>query len=173
MGIASRARIAGLSLTVAFTPMLVVALLGGSALAQDADAGVVMTSLSGLPAFLAYFCLSLIVVAGYLYVYMRITPHDEFELIRHNVPGAAISLGLSLLGFALPVASAIAHSANLPDCIIWSIIALIVQVIVYFLVRIPVPDISKRIAAGELAPAVWLGLASLTGGLLSAACMTW
>ena len=48
-------------------------------------------------------------------------------------------------------------------------LTLIVQMIVYYLVRIPVPDVAKRIAAGELAPAIWLGLASLTGGLLSAA----
>ena len=145
----------------------------GQALAQDSNANVVAASLSGLPAFLAYFCLSLVVVAGYIYVYTRITPHEEFALIQANVPGAAISLGLSLLGFAMPVASAVAHAANIVDCIIWSVIALIVQVIVYYLVRIPVPDVSKRIAAGELAPAIWLGLASATGGLLSAASMTW
>ena len=103
-------------------------------------------------------------LTGYLFVYTKITAHDEFELIRKNMPGAAVSLGLSLLGFALPVASAIAHSANILDCIVWSVIALIVQVIVYFLVRIPVPDLSKRIEAGELAPAIWLGIASATGG---------
>ena len=75
----------------------------------------------------------------YLFVYMRITAHNEFELIRNNVPGAAISLGLSLLGFTLPVVSAMTHAANVIDCLIWSIIALIVQVIVYYAVRIPVP----------------------------------
>ena len=144
-----------------------------AALAQDSAAGTVTSSLSGLPLFLAYFCLSLVVTSAYLYIYTSITPHDEFELIRKNVPGAAVSLGLSLLGFALPVASAVAHAANLIDCVIWSVIALIVQVIIYYLVRIPVPDISKRIAAGELAPAIWLGLSSATGGLLSAASMTW
>jgi putative membrane protein len=133
----------------------------------------VSSSLSGLPLFLAYFCMTLVVVAAYLYLYTQITQHNEFELIRANVPGAAVSLGLSLIGFAMPVASAVAHAANIVDCIIWSVIALIVQVIVYYLVRIPVPDISKRIEAGELAPAIWLGLASATGGLLSAASMTW
>src|SRR5262245_20013090 len=132
-----------------------------------------LQSLAGLPAFLIYFVVAGVLIVAYIFVYTRITPHDEFALIRNNVPGAAISLGLSLLGFALPVASAVAHAANLIDCIIWSVIALIVQVIVYYLVRIPVPDISKRIAAGELAPAIWLGLSSATGGLLSAACMTW
>jgi hypothetical protein len=34
---------------------------------------------------------------------------DELELI---VPGAAVSLGLSLVGFALPVASAVAYAAT-------------------------------------------------------------
>jgi putative membrane protein len=101
------------------------------------------------------------------------TPHDEFGLIRANVPAAAIALGLSLLGFALPVASAIAHSANIVDCAIWSVIALIVQVIAYFVAQIPDRDLSKRIAAGELASAVWLGLVSVTAGLLSAASMSY
>jgi Domain of Unknown Function (DUF350) len=53
---------------------------------------------------------------AYLLVYTRITPHNEFELIRNNDPKAAIGLGPSLLGFTLPVGSAIAHAANvLPD----------------------------------------------------------
>jgi putative membrane protein len=128
-------------------------------------------TLTGLPAFLAYFCVSLIIVIGYLLLYTRMTPHDEFELIRNNVPGAAISLGLSLLGFSLPVASAIAHAVNIVDCVIWSLIALVVQVIVFYVARIPIPDLSKRIAAGEIAPAIWLGLASLAAGVLSAASM--
>ena len=76
-----------------------------------------------------------------------------------------------LLGFALPLVSAIAHSANVWDCLIWSAIALIVQIVVYYIVKIPVPNLSARIAAGELAAAIWLGLASLAAGALNAACM--
>ena len=132
----------------------------------------VMQSLQGFPAFVAYFCLAVALVIVFLLIYTRITPMNEFELIRKNVPGAAIALGLSLLGFALPLASAIAHTADLVDCAIWGVIALIVQLITFYAVRIPVPDLSGRIAAGELAPAIWLGLASLTAGLLSAASMT-
>ena len=129
-------------------------------------------TLAGLPAFLAYFCVSIVIVVGYLYLYTRMTPHDELELIRNNVPGAAISLGLSLLGFSLPVASAIAHAANVADCVVWSLIALIVQIAVFYIARIPIPDLSKQIAAGEMAPAIWLGLASLAAGVLSAASMS-
>lgn len=132
----------------------------------------VLQSLEGLPAFVAYFCLSTALVIAFLLIYTRLTPINEFELIRKNLPGAAIALGLSLFGFALPLASAVAHAADLVDCAIWGAIALIVQIITFYAVRIPVPDLSNRIAAGELAPAMWLGLASLTAGLLSAASMT-
>jgi putative membrane protein len=131
----------------------------------------ILQSLAGLPAFLVYFCTALVAVVAYLLVYTRVTPHDEFQLIRDNDPAAAIALGLSLLGFVLPVVSAIAHSANIVDCLIWSAIALVVQIAVYFIVKIPVPNLSARIAAGEVAAAIWLGLASLAAGALNAASM--
>jgi len=108
---------------------------------------------------------------AYLLIYTRITPHNEFQLIRDNDPAAAIALGLSLLGFVLPVVSAIAHSANVWDCLVWSLVALIVQIVVYYLVKIPVPNLSQRIAEGQMAPAIWLGLSSLAGGALHAASM--
>jgi putative membrane protein len=95
----------------------------------------ILQSLAGLPAFLVYFCTSLFAVVAYLFVYTRVTVHNEFQLIRDNDPAAAIALGLSLLGFVLPVVSAIAHAANVVDCLIWSAIALIVQIVVFFLVK--------------------------------------
>src|ERR1044072_5636337 len=108
----------------------------------------IFQSLAGLPAFLVYFCTAIIAVVAYLLVYPRITPHNEFQLIRDNDPAAAIALGLSLLGFVLPVVSAIAHSANVWDCLIWSAIALIVQIVVYLIVKIPVPNLSGRVEGG-------------------------
>jgi putative membrane protein len=133
----------------------------------------IIQSLAGLPAFLAYFCTAFVITIGYLYVYTWIAPHHEFELVRKGVPGAAIALGLSLLGFVLPVASAIAHAETLIDCVVWSIIALIVQVAVYYMIRIPIPNLPQRIAAGDLAAAIWLGMASLAAGVLNAASISY
>lgn len=133
---------------------------------------IVVQSLAGLPAFLAYFCVSAIAVVLYLLIYTRITPYSEFELISKNNKAAALALGLSLIGFALPVASAVAHAANIIDCAIWSVIALAVQVVAHYVARIPVSNLAKKIVDGELAAGLWLGLASLTAGLLSAASMS-
>jgi putative membrane protein len=59
------------------------------------------------------------------------------------------------------------------DCLVWGVVAMLVQILVYYLVRIPVPNLSQRIAAGELSPALFLGAASLAAGIVNAASMTY
>ncbi len=108
----------------------------------------------------------------YVVIYMWVTPHDEIGLIRENNVSAAMAFAGSLLGFCLPLASAIAHSASLLDVAVWGGIALVVQIVIFFAVCLPVPQISKRIEGNEIASGVWLGTASFAGGILNAASMT-
>src|SRR5258705_11948354 len=98
-------------------------------LAECASRGslMILQSLAGLPAFLVYFCTAIVAVVAYLFVYTRITPHNEFQLIRDNDPAAPIPLGLSLLGFTLPVVSAIAHAGTTVACLIWTATGLLGQ----------------------------------------------
>lgn len=130
------------------------------------------TSLDELPWFFAYLAIAVALTLVFLVVYMWVTPHDEIKLIRDNNQAASLALGGSLLGFSMPLASTIAHSDALIDCAIWGLIAIVVQIAIFYLVRLPVPKISERIEKGETASGLWLGAASLTGGLLNAACMT-
>lgn len=129
-------------------------------------------SLDELPWFLAYLASAVVLTLAYMVIYMWVTPHDELKLIRENNLAAAVAAAGSLLGFSLPLASVIAHSVALVDYLIWGFIAIFVQVAIFYLVRLPVPKISERIEKGETASGLWLGAASLTGGLLNAACMT-
>jgi putative membrane protein len=134
--------------------------------------GIVGASLSELPWFLAYFATAVGLTLIYVVVYIWVTPHPEIKLIRENNLSAALAFSGSLIGFSLPLASAIANSVALVDCVIWGLIAIAVQIVVYFLVCLPLPKISERIENGETASGMWLGAASLTGGLLNATCMT-
>ena len=131
----------------------------------------VLQSLEGLPAFLIYFIAASVLVAAYLFVYTWITAHDEFALLKANNTSAAIALGLSMVGFVLPLTSSIGHADGVVDMTIWGVIALIVQVGVYYAARMAVPNLSTRIEAGEIAPAIWLGAASVAAGMLNAASM--
>src|SRR5918912_4587678 len=93
-------------------------------------------SLTGLDDFLVYFALAAIYVALFLVIYVRITPYREFALIREGNAAAAASLSGTLIGFVLPLASTVVNSVNLLDMALWAAIALVVQIIVYLVVRV-------------------------------------
>lgn len=133
---------------------------------------IVGASLSELPWFIAYMATAMVLTLIYVVVYMWVTPHPEIKLIRENNLAASLAFAGSLVGFSLPLASAIANSGALVDTVIWGLIAIVVQITVFYLVRLPIPKISERIENGEVASGLWLGAASLAGGILNAASMT-
>ena len=133
---------------------------------------IIGASLEGLPWFLAYLAAAVVLTLVYAVIYMWVTPHPEITLIRDNNLAAAIAFAGSLIGFCMPLASAIANSAALVDFVAWGLIAVAVQIAIFYLVRLPIPKISERIEKGEMASGLWLGSASLAGGLLNAASMT-
>ena len=130
-------------------------------------------SLAGFDDFLVYFGLSLGFVALYLAIYLRVTPYREIALIREGNAAAAASLSGSLIGFVLPLASAVIHSVNPWDMALWAAIALVVQLLAYFAVRLLVPDVGRQIPDGKVAAGLFLGATSLAAGILTAACMTY
>ncbi len=71
-----------------------------------------MTTLAGLPAFLAYFAVALVLTALYLATYLTATAHREIALVREGNLAAALALGGSLLGYAIPLSAAIRYSAR-------------------------------------------------------------
>ena len=133
----------------------------------------IISSLSGLPAFAAYLVAAIGFCALFLLIYTRITPHREFDLIVESQnASAAIALGMSLIGFAIPLTAAIRSSASIIDFSIWALVSLIVQLIGYGLARFAHKNLSKAIEQNTIAAAVWLGSVSLTVGIVSASCMT-
>ncbi|MFN3686157.1 DUF350 domain-containing protein [Salinarimonas sp.] len=127
--------------------------------------------LSVLPSFLLDFTVAIALSVLYIAVYTLATAHNEFALIRRNVPAASVSLGFSLVGFAIPLSSAMIFSETFIDLALWGLVALVVQIVVYGLVRLAIPDLSPRIARGEIAPALFLGAASVAAGLVNASAM--
>ena len=133
----------------------------------------IATSVEGLPEFLAYLVASLVLVLIYVVVYSAVTPHNEFWLIRQNNSAAMIAFSGSLLGFALPLSSAVTNSTSIGDCVVWGLVALAMQILAYFVLRLPIDNLSGRIVEGQIAAGGWLGAGSLAAGLVNAACMTY
>jgi putative membrane protein len=133
----------------------------------------VMQSLQGLSAFLVYFGLGLAFLAVFVVVYVGVTPYHELALIREGNPAAAISLAGATLGFVLPLASAIAHSVGIVDMVVWGVVAMVAQIVVYFMVSRLVPRFADAIRAGRSSAATLLAAIAIAVGLLNAAAMAY
>lgn len=132
-----------------------------------------LQSLSGLIDFCTYFGSALCFVLLFCLVYCKMTPYNEFKLIQKGNTSAAISFGGALLGFILPLYSAITHSIGFIDMLIWAFIALLVQCAVFGSVRLFFKDLVRNIENDHTAAATLLALCSVSIGVLNAACMTY
>src|SRR5688500_17534347 len=79
--------------------------------------------IGALPHFLAYFAAALALAVAFLALYVMVTPHREFTLIREGNAAAATQLVGTFLGFAIPVAVVISNSVSLPDMLLWGAVA--------------------------------------------------
>ncbi|GAB7532032.1 DUF350 domain-containing protein [Pseudomonas sp. 3A(2025)] len=122
--------------------------------------------------FILYILVAALLFAVFQFIYSRVTPHKEFALIRDNNSAAALALGGSLIGFALPASNVIAYSINILDVVVWALIAAVVQLLAFGATSLVLKGLSVRIAKGEMAAAIYAASVAISVGMLNAACMT-
>ncbi len=129
--------------------------------------------LTTLPNFLIYLSVSIVMLTVFVAIYVLVTPQHELPLIRHGNVSASVVFGATLLGFALPLASAVAHSVNLTDLLVWSIVAGVVQAIASLLLRLVIRDLRAHIEADRISVAITMASLKLSLGLLNAAAIVY
>lgn len=128
---------------------------------------------TGATAFIIAFAAAIVFFVAFKYVYQWVTPYDERDLIRQGNTAAATALGGALIGYVLPLASALSHTVSLPEFAAWALLAGVIQIVAFIVVsRLVYKALAARIEAGELAAGVYLASISIGVGLLNAACMT-
>ena len=133
------------------------------------------TSLQGLVNFASYFFASIVLLLIFSFVYVAITPHDEWKLVKQerNI-AAATGLAGSLIGFSMALGSVVSNSIHILDFVLWGVIALLAQLIAFALVRfVFMPELIQRIKDNELSAGIILGATSIAVGVLNAACLTY
>lgn len=133
----------------------------------------VFDSFAGFDDFLVYLAVSLALLALFVAIYIRVTPYRELALIREGNMAASFSLSGALLGFVVPLSAAVRNSVGLVDMALWGLIAMMVQVVAFVVVKLLVPSITRDIAEGKAAQGFFLGVCSLGVGLINAACMSY
>lgn len=127
---------------------------------------------SAVVAHLQYFGIAIVATVVFVAIYVTVTPHREFSLIRQGNIAASISLGGALLGYIIPLAKAVSQSEGVRDMLVWSAVALVAQLAAYGVTRLILPTLSKDVDDGKVASGIFLAAMSVGIGLLNAAAMT-
>ncbi|MDP6344534.1 MAG: DUF350 domain-containing protein [Alphaproteobacteria bacterium] len=127
---------------------------------------------AGLPVLILHFLVTVAMLAGGVAVYTAVTPHKDFALVRQGNLAAAVSLAGAILGLAIPLAFCMASSVSVGEIVIWGLLALVVQILAFRISDLLLRDLSSRIEAGELAPALLLAAIKLALAAINAAAVS-
>ena len=129
--------------------------------------------LLGLTNFVIYFGLSLVALLLFKFFYTLVTPYDEWALVKNQNSAAACALSGAVIGFSIALGSAATNSVSIVDFAVWAVVALIAQIVAFFVVRMFMPLISQRIQDNETPAGIVLGAVSIAIGILNAASLTY
>jgi putative membrane protein len=127
--------------------------------------------ITNLLAFGSFFATAVVMLLAFLAIYIRVTPYNELTLIREGNTAAAVSLGGAVIGFALPIAVAVAVSHNLYVMLAWGLVASLVQLLTFIAARLALPRLNESIPQGKLAAGVLLASLAIGVGILNAGCI--
>lgn len=122
--------------------------------------------------YLAYLASALGMLGAFVAIYTRITRFDEWELIHAGNMAAALSLGGAVLGFSCTLAFSIALHASWQAFVVWSLAAMLVQVLLYAVIANVARGMNAAIHEGNTAMGGMMGATSLGVGIINAACLT-
>ena len=133
---------------------------------------IVQSILSGAPVLALHLVTTFAILIAGMGVYMWITPYEDIKLVREGNTAAAVALGGAFLGLAIPLAGSLAGSVTSLDILLWGAVTLVVQLVCFKVVDLVLRGLPKRIAAGELAAAIFLAFVKISAGAIVATAVT-
>ncbi|WP_371362165.1 hypothetical protein SRRS_33890 [Sporomusa rhizae] len=135
--------------------------------------------------FLMYLSTAIPLMILGIYVFTHTTPYDDFALIRSGgevesvgrvdaAIAAALDICGKVLGLTMVIASAIWHAVNISDLFLWGVIGIVVEVLVFCLLRCIVPlKVIEEIPKGNISVGLFSATISVASGLLLAALLSY
>jgi putative membrane protein len=127
--------------------------------------------IKGFPYLMLHSSVTFALLVAATIIYVRLTPHKEFTLIREGNVAAAISLSGAVLGLAIPLSFCMGASVSIYEILIWGVVTLILQIIAFRIVHIFIRDLPERIERGEISTAIFLFSCKLSVAAVTSAAV--
>ena len=117
----------------------------------------VITSLyNGLPIFMLHGGTAILMLIVGAFIYSKITPWNELDLIMEGNTAAAVSFSGAILGIAIPLAAALSSSISIWEIVVWGSVAIILQITVFLILDLVLPNLSEQIKANKIAAGIFI-----------------
>lgn len=132
----------------------------------------VITSLyNGLPIFMLHGGTAILMLIVGAFIYSKITPWNELDLIREGNTAAAVSFSGAILGIAIPLAAALSSSISIWEIVVWGSVAIILQITVFLILDLVLPNLSEQIKANKIAAGIFIASNKIALALMNAAAV--
>lgn len=122
----------------------------------------------GFPLLVFYLLAVAAIFVVALYVYVKLTPHNEFALVSDGNMAAAIHLSSLIVALSLPLAACLIYKVSILDVAMWGTLSVALQLFLFRMTDMifrGIPDLIERDIA---APALVLGAFKLAGSIILA-----
>ena len=132
----------------------------------------VITSLyNGLPIFMLHGGTAILMLIVGAFIYSKITPWNELDLIMEGNIAAAVSFSGAILGIAIPLAAALSSSISIWEIVVWGSVAIILQITVFLILDLVLPNLSEQIKANKIAAGIFIASNKIALALMNAAAV--
>ena len=132
----------------------------------------VITSLyNGLPIFMLHGGTAILMLIVGAFIYSKITPWNELDLIMEGNTAAAVSFSGAILGIAIPLAAALSSSISIWEIVVWGSVAIILQITVFLILDLVLPNLSEQIRANKIAAGIFIASNKIALALMNAAAV--
>jgi len=123
-----------------------------------------------------FFVTSLIVLGLFFFLYAKVTPYDDYQMIfTQNNIASALGFGGAVLGLCIPLYSALVNSVSYVDFVTWAIIAMVIQLLFALgMTRLSGKfSVEKHMNNGDISVGIVMAFMSIAIGLLNAGSMSY
>lgn len=122
----------------------------------------------GFPLLVFYLTAVTFIFVVALYLYVKLTPHNEFELVSQGNMAAAIHLSSLIIALSLPLAACLIYKVSIVDVLMWGTLSVAMQLFLFRMTDLIFRGIPDLIARDVAAPALVLASIKIAGSIILA-----
>lgn len=123
---------------------------------------------NGFPWLIFYLLVVTVIYIAGIFIYVKLTPHKELELVQNGNMAAAITFSALVISLALPLAACLVYKFGLIDLALWGTISLFLQLFLFRLTDAIFKGMPARIVDNQVPAATVLAAFKIAGSIILA-----